>query len=126
MASVIELNELSFGYTSADVLKSISSTFSAGDFVALVGPNGAGKSTLLKIMSGLISGYRGSVRFCGKDLSTLSPRDLAKRLAFVPQDTRMVFPFTAAEIVLMGRLPHRPRSLFDGPREITAARGAMA
>ena len=126
MTSVIELNDLSFGYTSADVLKCISATFSAGDFVALVGPNGAGKSTLLKIMSGLIRGYRGSVSFGGKDLSMLTPRDLAKRLAFVPQDTRMVFPFTAAEIVLMGRLPHRPRSLFDSPREINAAREAMA
>src|SRR5215468_5203038 len=126
MESVIEVNDLSFGYTSVDVLKSISATFSAGDFVALVGPNGAGKSTLLKIISGLIRRYRGSVKFCGKDLSTLPPRELAKRLAFVPQDTRMVFPFTAAEIVLMGRLPHRPRSLFDSPREITAAREAMA
>jgi iron complex transport system ATP-binding protein len=126
MAAVIELNNLSFGYTSADVLQSISATFSAGDFVALIGPNGAGKSTLLKIMSGLIRGYRGSVKFGGKDLSALTPRDLAKRLAFVPQDTRMVFPFTAADIVLMGRLPHRPKTLFDSPGEIHAAREAMA
>jgi iron complex transport system ATP-binding protein len=126
MVPVIELNDLSFGYTSVDVLKSISATFSAGDFVALIGPNGAGKSTLLKIMSGLIRGYQGSIKFCGQDFSALTSRDLAKRLAFVPQDTRMVFPFTAAEIVLMGRLPHRPRTLFDGPGEIHAVREAMA
>jgi iron complex transport system ATP-binding protein len=125
MKSVIEVNNVSFGYTSADVLKSISTIFSVGDFVALVGPNGAGKSTLLKIMSGLIHGYRGSVRFCGEDLSILKARDLAKRLALVPQETRMVFPFTAAEIVMMGRLPHRSRTLFDSPAEINAVREAM-
>lgn len=126
MASVIELDNLSFGYTSADVLKSVTTTFTASDFVALVGPNGAGKSTLLKIMSGLIRSYRGTVNFCGEDLSSVRPRDIAKRLAFVPQDTKMVFPFTAADIVLMGRLPHRQMTLFDSAGDLNSAREAMA
>jgi iron complex transport system ATP-binding protein len=126
MASVIELDNLSFGYASADVLKSVTITFTASDFVALVGPNGAGKSTLLKIMSGLIRSYRGTVNFCGEDLSSVRPRDIAKRLAFVPQDTKMVFPFTAADIVLMGRLPHRRMTLFDSAGDLNSAREAMA
>src|SRR5207249_1528399 len=96
MASVIELSNLSFGYTSTNVLKQITAQFSAGDFVALVGPNGAGKSTLLKIMAGLIRNYSGQARLYGEELSRSSPQNVAKRLAFVPQETQMAFPFTVA------------------------------
>jgi iron complex transport system ATP-binding protein len=126
MPAVIELTDLSFGYTSIDVVQSITTTFSAGEFVALVGPNGAGKSTLLKIMGGLIRTYQGSARFFGEEVSRVAPRDLARRLAFVPQDTQMVFPFTVSEIVFMGRLPHRPRTLFDSPSDTKSAQEAMA
>jgi iron complex transport system ATP-binding protein len=125
MSRVIELNAVSFGYTATDVVKTITSEFAAGEFVALVGPNGAGKSTLLKIMGGLIRTYRGSARFFGDEIARVAPRDLARRLAFVPQDTQMVFPFTVAEIVLMGRLPHRPRTLFDSPSDAKSAKEAM-
>ena len=122
MPAVIELNDLSFGYASSDVVKSITAEFTAGEFVALVGPNGAGKSTLLKIMGGLLRAYRGSARFFGEEVSRVAPRELARRLAFVPQDTQMAFPFTVAEIVFMGRLPHRPRTLFDSPGDAKSAR----
>ncbi len=71
--------------------------FAGSEFVALVGPNGAGKSTLLKVMSGLIRNYRGTVKFCGEDLSTVGPGDLAKRIAFVPQDTRWCFRSQSAK-----------------------------
>jgi len=125
MTPALELNDLSFGYTSSDVIRSITVNFSSGEFAALVGPNGAGKSTLLKIMGGLIRTYRGSAKFFGEKISSVAPRDLARRLAFVPQDTQMVFPFTVSEIVFMGRLPHRPRTLFDSPGDAKSAREAM-
>lgn len=124
--AIFQIDNLSFGYTSAPVLHGISANFAAGDFVALVGPNGAGKSTLLKVLAGLIRGYTGSVKFSGKLLSELKPRDLARRIAFVPQETHMVFPFTVSEIVMMGRLPHRTGGLFDSPRDIERTREAMA
>jgi iron complex transport system ATP-binding protein len=126
MTSIYQLNNLVFGYTSTPVLRGVSASFAAGEFVALVGPNGAGKSTLLKVMAGLIRSYSGSVEFCGKDLSRLTSRDLAKRIAFVPQETHMVFPFTVGEIVMMGRLPHRSGALFDSPRDMQWSREAMA
>jgi iron complex transport system ATP-binding protein len=122
---IFQLTSLLFGYTSAPVLSGLSTVFAEGEFVAIVGPNGAGKSTLLKIMAGLIRGYSGSVDFCGKPLSALTPRDLAKRIAFVPQETHMVFPFTVGEIVMMGRLPHRSSALFDSPRDADWTRQAM-
>jgi iron complex transport system ATP-binding protein len=125
MTSVFRLNRLSFGYTSIPVLHAVSTEFAAGEFVALVGPNGAGKSTLLKIMAGLIRGYAGTVEFRGADISRLKAGDLARRIAFVPQETHMVFPFSVGEIVMMGRLPHRSGALFDSPRDITRAHEAM-
>jgi iron complex transport system ATP-binding protein len=125
MTSVYSLSNLSFGYTSTPVLRGISTAFAAGDFVALVGPNGAGKSTLLKVMAGLIRRYTGATEFSGKPLAQYKPRDLASRVAFVPQETHMVFPFTVSEIVLMGRLPHRSNAVFDSIRDVEWSRQAM-
>src|SRR4051812_15980613 len=104
MPHAFELKNVGFRYTKSPVLEDISCEITGGEFVALVGPNGSGKSTLCKIMAGLLTGYRGSVRFDGKDLDDLTREDIARRIAFVPQETHMVFPFTVAEVVLMGRL----------------------
>jgi iron complex transport system ATP-binding protein len=126
MAPVFALRNLRFSYTAETVLHDISLEIRAGEFVAFIGPNGAGKSTLLKILGGLIRGYAGAAQFCGASLATFKPVELAKRIAFVPQETHMVFPFTVAEIVMMGRLPHRmARNLFDSPKDAEWARQAM-
>jgi len=126
MNYLFHINDLQFGYSSSLVLRGLSTEIAVGEFVALIGPNGAGKSTLLKIMAGLLRGYHGSVNFSGKALSRWNSRDLAKRIAFVPQETHMVFPFTAGEIVMMGRLPHRAGPVFDSTRDIEWTREAMA
>jgi iron complex transport system ATP-binding protein len=76
-------------------------------------------------MAGLIRGYSGSVEFLEKPVSQWNSRDLAKRIAFVPQETHMVFPFSAGEIVMMGRLPHQGSAVFDSPRDLESAREAM-
>jgi iron complex transport system ATP-binding protein len=126
MKPAFHLSNLVFGYTSTPVLRNISVDFTAGEFVAIVGPNGAGKSTLVKIMAGLIRGYTGSVEFLAKPVSQWNSRDLAKRIAFVPQETHMMFPFSAGEIVMMGRLPHQGSAVFDSPRDVESVREAMA
>jgi iron complex transport system ATP-binding protein len=127
MTPVFHLQALNFSYTSKPVLREISMTVGSGEFIAFVGPNGAGKSTLLKILAGLIRGYTGLAEFRGGSLSGFTPADLAKRIAFVPQETHMVFPFTVGEIVMMGRLPHRTAlNLFDSPKDGEWTRRAMA
>src|SRR5439155_4311359 len=117
MTSMFRIAELQFGYGRLPVLKGITCDVASGEFVALVGPNGAGKSTFLKVLAGLLPGYTGTVDFAGQAVKAIRSKDLAKRIAFVPQETHMVFPFSAGEIVMMGRLPHRARGLFDTARD---------
>jgi iron complex transport system ATP-binding protein len=74
--------------------------------VAIAGPNGAGKSTLLGILAGLREPYRGSCGYRGKELSTWKRREFARSVAFLPQSSRIEFPFTAEEVVFMGRTPY--------------------
>ncbi|HLQ78239.1 MAG TPA: ABC transporter ATP-binding protein, partial [Terriglobia bacterium] len=124
-APVYRIEDLRFGYSHTPVLKGISAAIGLGDFVALVGPNGAGKSTFLKILAGLIRRYTGSVEFHGVPLGKIHSRDLARRVAFVPQETHMVFPFTASQLVLMGRAPHQAAGLFDTSVDLEHADEAM-
>ena len=73
---------------------------------ALLGPNGAGKSTLLKVALGVLPCARGRVLIDGVDISTVSRRELAQRMAWVPQTPADDTGFSALELVLMGRSPH--------------------
>ncbi len=105
------------------ILNSASLSISSGDFAAIVGPNGSGKSTLLRVLTGLWKPSRpeGEVALDGIPLHTLRRPEIARRIAFVPQDTYTDFAFTVDEIVSMGRHPHRGR--FD--REALADREAI-
>lgn len=91
------------------ILDGVSARIEPGKFVALIGPNGSGKSTLLKALAGLWPVVQGDVRFGEQALATMPRRDIARRIAFVPQDTRIDFAFSVEEIVAMGRHPHRGR-----------------
>ncbi|MBM4364444.1 MAG: ABC transporter ATP-binding protein, partial [Deltaproteobacteria bacterium] len=78
----------------------------AGEVVALVGPNGAGKSTLLGALVGWHRARAGAVALGGDPLERLDRREVARRVAFVPQDHPADFAFTVRELVALGRIPH--------------------
>jgi iron complex transport system ATP-binding protein len=124
-APVYRIHDLRFAYSQTPVLNGISAEIHPGDFVALVGPNGAGKSTLLKILAGLNRRYAGTVEFDGTSLAKVTAHDLSRRVAFVPQETHVVFPFSVNQMVLMGRAPHQSTSLFDSGIDIERAEYAM-
>jgi iron complex transport system ATP-binding protein len=73
------------------------------EFLAIIGPNGSGKSTLLNLLGGLVTPSSGRVIFGGAELSSLLPRERARRVAFVRQDTPLAFPIKVAQFVMLGR-----------------------
>ena len=102
---MIELQNLSAGYGSHPVLERVSLTFPDGQITAVIGPNGCGKSTLLRTVMGLHPAAEGQVLAEGVPVSALSPRQLARRIAYLPQN-RGVPNITARRMVLHGRFPY--------------------
>jgi iron complex transport system ATP-binding protein len=77
-----------------------------GECLAVVGPNGAGKTTLLRCLTGLLAPSAGEISFAGGSLAKLSRREVARRIAYVPQIRPDRVPLKVEEIVLLGRFPH--------------------
>lgn len=97
--------DLHFSRGARSVLGGVTLGFGAGEIVALLGANGAGKSTLFRLLLGFLAPRRGEVRLDGAPLSTLSQRDIARRIAYVPQGHVTPFPYSVREVVTLGRLP---------------------
>ena len=121
----IEARDLRFAYDGREVLAGIDLDASAGEVVGVVGPNGSGKSTLIRILSGVLTGYGGTARVDGRDVRALSRAELARQVAVVPQEPTFSFPFSALEIVLMGRHPHLAGLAFESERDVELARAAL-
>jgi len=108
------------------VVDGVSLSVARGSIVGLIGPNGSGKTTLLRLLNGTLAPSRGVVSLDGVPLSTLSRRELARRVAVVPQETQVTFDFSALEIVLMGRYAHLGAFALEGPDDVSIARKALA
>lgn len=124
MTPILELNSIGICFGPLRVLADITLRFESPEMVALAGPNGAGKSTLLGIVAGLRPGFTGACQLYGKDVQRWKRRDFARKVAFVPQSLKLDFPFTAEEVVYMGRTPHAG-GFFESGRDREAARRAM-
>ena len=108
------------------LVRDVSLEVAPARITALVGPNGAGKSTVLRLLAGLWRPTAGRAALEGADLSDLPRRRLARRISFVPQETRIDVPFTVQELVMMGRHPHLGRFDAPGPEDEEAVAGALA
>jgi iron complex transport system ATP-binding protein len=106
-------HDLAFGYPERPVGRSVSLVVEPGDVLCLLGPNGCGKTTLFKTLLGLLPPQGGQVILGDSDLAALPRQEIARRIAYVPQAQGAPFPYTALDIVLMGRTAHR--GLFSGP-----------
>jgi iron complex transport system ATP-binding protein len=107
--SSLDVQDLFAGYGSDFVVRDVSLRLDAGEFMAILGRNGSGKSTLIRAVQGLLAEVRGRVSLDGVDIKSLSRRDIARKLAYVPQLADPVFDFTAGEIVRMGRYARQSR-----------------
>lgn len=116
MAVGIRASGLSIGYRDRPLATDIHVHVPRGQIVCLLGPNGSGKTTLFKTLLGLLPARVGAVDIDGVALHHLSPQEIARRIAYVPQTQGPVFPYTVEEIVLMGRTAQV--GLFSAPSAI--------
>ena len=123
--ALIQARDVSFSYSSLHAVIEVSLSIPRGAMGALIGANGSGKSTLIRLLAGLLPPGSGEVIFDGASLSTIHPRERAKRIAYVPQSTSNVFPFTALEVVLTGRSPYSGRFRFESSQDEQIALGAL-
>lgn len=102
----LDVQDLAFGYPGKEVGRGVSFSLAGGEVLCLLGPNGGGKTTLFKTILRLLAARRGGVIVDGEPVAGWSRRRLARVFGYVPQAQLGVFPFTVAEIVLMGRTAH--------------------
>jgi iron complex transport system ATP-binding protein len=118
-----EIEQLSFRYNGRRLLVSnereswvvrdMNFTVRQGEIFGIIGPNGSGKSSLLKVLMKLAEPQEGTVRLFGERLDLLSPVEIARKVAYMPQDLSSDFAFSSLDMVLMGRFPYRQRERWN-------------
>jgi len=103
---MLEIKNLNFSYGNISVLKEITFTAMAGEFITIIGPNGAGKSTLIKMIDGILHAGQSEILLEGVPISNFSRKELAQKIAYLPQDSKFAFDYTIREVVMMGRFPY--------------------
>lgn len=102
---MLSVENLKFSYKrDQEVLRDISFSVPEGNVISILGPNGTGKTTLLRCILGLQKTTSGKVVFNGINLCALSPEKRSQIVAYVPQSSRLTFPYSVFEVVMMGRV----------------------
>ena len=126
MSGIIEIENLSFGYTSeTTILKDMSFNVRPGTFVAIAGPNGAGKSTLLNLMCRALTPNSGTITVDAAAIESYSIRALAAKVAVVRQELVPVFGFSVMETVLMARTSYYGSTGFESRADREIANDAL-
>lgn len=113
----LQIEHLSYSYGGSPAVEDVSLCVEQGTFVGIIGPNGSGKSTVLKNVYRALTPDKGTVRLDGQDVSKLSHRASAVKMAVVGQENEVPFDFTVEQIAAMGRSPHKRLFDFDTPRD---------
>lgn len=108
------------------MLKEVTLEVRDGEFMGLMGPNGSGKTTLLRCLTNYLPSANRAILVDMKPLHILSPREIARMFAVVPQTSATDFPFSAYDVVMMGRIPHMSsRISFETSEDADIVRQAM-
>ncbi len=105
MTSMLNVQDLHFNYDKTPILQGVSFEVEEGELCGLFGPNGCGKTTLFKCCLNFLRFHKGSVQMDGRNVKNLRVEDMAKIVAYVPQEHKPPFPYLTKEVVLMGRTP---------------------
>jgi zinc transport system ATP-binding protein len=121
MSKIVELQNLSFFYSNAEILKNVSFQIESGEFVGIIGPNGGGKTTLLKLIMGFLKPTSGKLEVFGAPSSNL------QQIAYVPQGLHFdrQFPISVFELALSGRLSRLPWYGFYSENDRKAVKEAL-
>jgi len=122
---MISIKQVSFSYGENLVLHNINLSVQEGEVVSLLGPNGSGKTTLIKLVSGVLRPATGDIHLNGSTLGGMKRRQVAQRVAVVPQQFSMPFAFTLREVVLLGRTPFHSIFSDECERDHTVVQQAM-
>lgn len=125
MSAQFHLDNVNVSINSTRILREVSLRIEAGEFLGIIGPNGSGKSTLLKTLAGILLPVSGLVSLDGRDLARLRGREIARRVAIVPQDNPIAFDYSVQEVVLMGRSPHLGRFELERSRDLEIVAEAL-
>jgi cobalamin transport system ATP-binding protein len=125
MSAALALRHVSVELGGRDVVDGISFGVEHGEWVTLIGPNGAGKTTLLRAVAGL-TGHRGEISVGGEPVARLGRRQVARRVAVVPQSPLLPAGMTVREYVLLGRTPYVSYLGREGRRDHAAVEQAVA
>ncbi|MEK6607242.1 MAG: ABC transporter ATP-binding protein [Myxococcota bacterium] len=113
------------GYDERPIVSDVSLEIRPGDALAILGANGAGKTTLLRALAGIMPVLAGEVTLDGRPIRAHRRPAIARRLAYVPQEMTLLFPFRVIDVVLMGRYPHRRLGALETTDDLRAAREAL-
>lgn len=124
--SILKVDQLVCGYdTKKPIVKGVSFSVYDGEFVGVVGPNGSGKTTLLRAIIGLLKIQQGTIVISHHRIENLNRRELARRIAFVPQLMEPVEGFTVEDLILLGRTPYLNRFSFETEDDYEAVKWAI-
>jgi len=121
----LTISHLNFSYGNQKVLKELSIDIRKGKFYSILGPNGSGKTTILRHIQKLLLPQSGKVLLGQDEVRLLKVRDIAKKIATVPQETHIAVDFSVLDFVLAGRAPHLRRFENETPVDYKKANEAM-
>ena len=122
----IQTDNIQVSFGPKTILHDISLDIRNKEFVGIIGPNGSGKSTFLKCLYRVLQPNHGKIFFDGTEMSSLSHRDTALKMAVVAQHSTVNFDFSVLEMVLMGRSPYKGLLDRDKIDDYEIARHALA
>lgn len=122
----IAVQELEFSYKEKNVLSNLSFQLESGQLLAVLGPNGVGKTTLFRCILGVLKPKKGSIFLDGEETKKLSAKELAHRIAYIPQTHGHVFDYSVRDMVLMGTSHRVSAFAAPGKKERQIAEEALA
>jgi len=123
--SIISVRDASFSYEGVNIFENINFDLEQGEILCLFGPNGCGKTTLLDNILGHLELDEGSVIIDGRERGRYSHREIARKIAYVPQVHERTFPYRVIDIVVMGRTPYLSPYSSPGREDYAAAEDAL-